>query len=109
MRSPRRANPAMPAAIAYVVASESERRCNMTADDVRGSGPGVPPLDAGRDAAHHLVADRPEPIGPLRCPDRLAALRTDQNGLVVDRNRVITAVHHQLIHGDDTDDRPPAA
>ena len=81
----RRAKPASDAAMADVVASESERRCNMAADDARGSRRGVPPVDARRDPADDLVADRAEPVGPLGGRDRFVALRADQHRLVADR------------------------
>src|SRR6185369_17203369 len=98
MRSPRRVNPARHAAMADVVASESERRCNMTVDDARGSRLRVPPVDAPGDAAHHFVADRAEAVGPVGRLDRVTGLAADQHGLVADRDFVVTAVDHHLIH-----------
>src|SRR4029079_17888073 len=102
IRSPRRVNPARHAAMADVVASESERRCNMAVDDARGSRLRVQPVDTPGNTAHPLVADRAESIGPIGCRDRVAALGADQHGLVADRNGVVPAVDHRLIHRDDT-------
>jgi hypothetical protein len=43
--------------------------------------------DAGGDAAHDLVADRAEPVGPVVGGDALVALRAEQHDLVADVDR----------------------
>ena len=59
------------------------------------------------DAAHDLVPDRSEPIGPVLDANVLVALLADQHGVVTDGDIGISDVDHQLIHRDDADDRMP--
>src|SRR5262245_19416945 len=61
------------------------------------------------DPAHDLVPDRPQPFGPVLGADDVLPLAADQDDLVPDRNATVTDVHHQLIHGHDTDDRAAPA
>ncbi len=66
---------------------------------------------ATSDAAHDLVADRVETVGPVLGLDGLGpvgpVLRPDQHHLVADAHAIVAAVDQHLVHGDHADDRAP--
>src|SRR5665811_1308381 len=66
--------------------------------------PAVVPRDPGGDPAHDLVADGVQALGPLLGADAIVALSAQEHDLVANRNLIVTAVHHELVHGDHTHD-----